>query len=121
MDSPAGKPPPEYAFNGLCIEGEQSDGQDAAFILPQTSGPLRAYTSDDVFLLLKSSDIVQHDLDPARAYASGSEEAGPEATVEDEIKVELVLKAFVEINPSRELRCFVRDNVLIGMSPHCWW
>jgi hypothetical protein len=84
--------------------------------LPQTNGPLRAYTSDDVFLLLKSSDVIQHDLDPLRAYASGSDDGneGENREVGDRIKVELVLKAFVEINPAREFRCFVRDNVLVG-------
>lgn len=30
------------------------------------------------------------------------------------MKVELVLKEFIEVNPSRIVRCFVRDNVLIG-------
>jgi len=28
--------------------------------------------------------------------------------------VELVLKEFIEVNPSRIVRCFVRDNALIG-------
>lgn len=30
------------------------------------------------------------------------------------VRVELVLKRYVDINPSREVRCFVRDNVLLG-------
>lgn len=30
------------------------------------------------------------------------------------MKVELVLRSFVEMNPSRELRCFVRHNMLLG-------
>jgi hypothetical protein len=84
-----------------------------------------------VYLLLKSSDIIHHDLDSSRAYTSGSGIlAEGVSEVEDhsdptsasgleglEIRLELVLKPFIEMNPSREMRCFVRDNVLVGE----WW
>lgn len=30
------------------------------------------------------------------------------------MKIELVLKEYIDVNPSRELRCFVRNNILIG-------
>ena len=95
------------------------DGKDASFILPQTAhGPLHCTSPADVYLLLKSSDFISHDLDPRRAYASGTEqddepEAGQEEGAEG-MQVELVLKEFIEVNPSRIVRCFVRDNVLIG-------
>ena len=32
------------------------------------------------------------------------------------MKIELVLKEYIDVNPSREMRCFVRNNVLIGTS-----
>lgn len=56
---------------------------------------------------------MQHDLDPSRAY-----EGVPEADniPESDIPIELVLKKFEEMNPSREVRCFVRDDILLGIS-----
>ena len=30
------------------------------------------------------------------------------------MKLELVLKEYIQVNLSRELRCFVRKNVLLG-------
>lgn len=86
-------------------------------------------TPADIYLLLKSSDLIQHDLDSIRAYASGDIEEKAEDEEEDEeeeeegrvdragardMKIELVLRSFVEMNPSREMRCFVRQNMLLG-------
>ncbi|KAK4689683.1 hypothetical protein P7C73_g418, partial [Tremellales sp. Uapishka_1] len=86
--------------------------KDASFILPQTShGPLYSTTPADVYLLLKSSDFVSFDVDPERVYCDCDDAEGDE-----ELKIELVLRNFVQMNPSRELRCFVRDNRLIGIS-----
>ncbi|KAK8858893.1 hypothetical protein IAR55_003124 [Kwoniella newhampshirensis] len=82
--------------------------KDAAFILPQTSsGPLHCQSPSDVYLLLKSSDFISHDMDPERAYGE------PEG---ERPKIELVLKRFEDINPAREVRCFVRNNALIGIT-----
>ncbi|WVW85072.1 hypothetical protein I302_107108 [Kwoniella bestiolae CBS 10118] len=87
--------------------------KDAAFILPQTaSGPLHCTSPSDVYLLLKSSDFISHDLDPQRAYAGCDEEAQGGSRP----KLELVLKRFLDVNPSREIRCFVRNNTLIGIT-----
>jgi hypothetical protein len=92
--------------------------QDAAFILPQTAhGPLHCTSPADVYLLLKSSDFISHGLDNATAYSSGPDETGifeDGADGREGMKVELVLKEYIDINPSREMRCFVRNNVLVG-------
>ncbi|WVQ84406.1 hypothetical protein IAT38_006558 [Cryptococcus sp. DSM 104549] len=95
--------------------------KDAAFILPQgSSGPLHCTSPADVYLLLKSSDFISHDLDPERAYAGVEEGEGKgEGEGEGEeghVRVELVLKKFEGMVPSREVRCFVRNNALIGVS-----
>ncbi|KAL1405873.1 hypothetical protein Q8F55_007552 [Vanrija albida] len=88
--------------------------RDAAFLLPQTEfGPLHCISPDDVYLLLKSSDFIQHDLDPERAYEGC---VGVDAAALPEPRIELVLKKFVELNPAREVRCFVRDNILLAVS-----
>lgn len=62
-----------------------------------------------MYLLLKSSDFISHDIDHERAY-SGVQDP----QVEEKPKIELVLKKFESLNPSREVRCFVRNNVLVG-------
>lgn len=36
------------------------------------------------------------------------------AAVRGVLRIELVLRRFVDMNPSREMRCFVRNNTLIG-------
>ncbi|OCF75495.1 cytoplasmic protein [Kwoniella mangroviensis CBS 8886] len=94
--------------------------KDAAFILPQTSsGPLHCTSPSDVYLLLKSSDFISHDLDPSKAYLDCSyDEQGDGSAHESgrRPKLELVLRRFQDINPSREVRCFVRNNTLIGIT-----
>ncbi|WVQ65438.1 uncharacterized protein L199_003614 [Kwoniella botswanensis] len=92
--------------------------KDAAFILPQTSsGPLHCTSPSDVYLLLKSSDFISHDLDPTRAYLDcSSDQQGEGSGGARRPKLELVLKRFQDINPSREVRCFVRNNTLIGIT-----
>ncbi|WVF68711.1 hypothetical protein IAT40_003483 [Kwoniella sp. CBS 6097] len=93
--------------------------KDAAFILPQTAaGPLHCTSPADVYLLLKSSDFIHHDLDPSRAYAGihSEEEEGAEQDKLHRHRIEIVLKRFEDIIPSREVRCFVRNNLLIGVS-----
>ena len=83
-------------------------------MVPQTAhGPLYCTTPADIYLLLKSSDFISHGIDPSTAYASGH---GEEEGAQLRVRIELVLKRFVEIHPSREFRCFVRDNRLLGMS-----
>lgn len=79
-------------------------------MVPQTaSGPLHCTSPADVYLLLKSSDLVSHGLDHARAYE-------PALSPFTMVPVELVLRKYIPINPSMEFRCFVRNNLLIGQS-----
>ncbi|ODN74098.1 hypothetical protein L202_07558 [Cryptococcus amylolentus CBS 6039] len=88
--------------------------KDAAFILPQASyGPLYCTTPSDIYLLLKSSDFVTHDIDPITAH-SGLD--ANDLALGIKPKIELVLKKFESLNPSREVRAFVRENVLVGVS-----
>ncbi len=110
LDEPEGEP-----FTTDCIAlADLCCFSDAAFILPQTShGPLHCTTPADIYLLLKSSDFIAHDLDPGTAYQGCDDE-------DKEVRLELVLKRSVEINPAREMRCSVRENVLLGMSRALW-
>ncbi|KAF8978527.1 hypothetical protein BGZ52_005924 [Haplosporangium bisporale] len=91
-----------------------SSPRDASWIA--TTNTLKCHNAADIFLLLKSSDFIAHDL--AHAYEDCSDEAGeagsgirsrPENVV-------LILRKWFDLAPSMEFRCFVRDNKLIGIS-----
>ena len=71
--------------------------------------PLKCTTVDDVYLLLKSSDFVTHDLD--HAY-DDCEDAGQGEARSPEYQ--LVLKKWFAMPKSHEFRCFVRGGRLIG-------
>ncbi|KAF8480698.1 D123-domain-containing protein [Gautieria morchelliformis] len=89
--------------------------QDASWILPT----LRCTSPADVYLLLKSSDFVSHDVDPQLAFAGCAPGPGP-STASDRPEhphdLELVLKKWHPMDRGREFRCFVRDEILIGIS-----
>nr|OQO31084.1 hypothetical protein B0A51_01651 [Rachicladosporium sp. CCFEE 5018]OQO31520.1 hypothetical protein B0A51_01287 [Rachicladosporium sp. CCFEE 5018] len=72
-------------------------------------------TANDVYLLLKSSDFITHDLE--HAY-DDTEEEGVEAKTEltqDTIPFHLVLRKSFDLHPSLEFRCFVRNRKLIAL------
>ncbi|KAE9404018.1 D123-domain-containing protein [Gymnopus androsaceus JB14] len=81
--------------------------KDASWILPASS-PLKCTSPADVYLLLKSSDFITHDRSSSSVFA-GCEQTEP-------YELELVLRKWYSVDRSRELRCFVRKNVLIGIS-----
>ncbi|KAG8920593.1 hypothetical protein FRC00_009782, partial [Tulasnella sp. 408] len=83
--------------------------KDAAWML-NPSSPLKCTSPSDVYLYLKSSDFVGHDLDPDMVFdgcVDQEDSDGPS------YELELVLKKWYPIDRSRELRCFVRDDVLV--------
>lgn len=77
------------------------------------SSPLKCTSPADVFLFLKSSDFISHDLDPSEVFSGCT---SPDGSPPPHYDLELVLKKWYMIETSRELRCFVRDNTLIGTS-----
>ena len=81
------------------------------------SSPLKCTSPADIYLLLKSSDFITHDLDPERVF-EGCCDANPNDDNEDkpEYQLELVLRKWYPVDRAREVRCFVRDKRLIGMS-----
>ncbi|KAH9927047.1 D123-domain-containing protein [Amylocystis lapponica] len=90
-----------------------SSPRDAAWMLPASS-PLKCTSPADVYLLLKSSDFVQHDLDQSQVFEGcepETSEGGP-----SDYQLELVLRKWYPVDRSRELRCFVRQEVLLGVS-----
>ncbi|KAF8158343.1 D123-domain-containing protein [Crassisporium funariophilum] len=118
------EPPKQYSFPELdkrirdCV-GEYeavfpklnfSSPKDASWLLPASS-PLKCTSPADVYLLLKSSDFINHDLSTESVF-EGCQLDDTSPTYE----LELVLRKWYSIDRSRELRCFVRGNHLIGIS-----
>jgi hypothetical protein len=74
---------------------------------------MRCTSPADVYLLLKSSDLMSHDLNPSLAF-EGTEPVLPD---EPPYELELVLRKWYSVDTSREVRCFVREGHLIGAAP----
>ncbi|KAJ7626659.1 D123-domain-containing protein [Mycena polygramma] len=87
-----------------------SSPKDAAWILPQSS-PLKCTSPADVYMLLKSSDFITHDLTAESVFEGCSQSTGPHP-----YELELVLRKWYPVDRSRELRCFVRRNILLALS-----
>lgn len=64
---------------------------------------------NDIYLLLKSSDFVTHDLE----HAFDDCVPDTESASKPEIPYHLVLRKYANFNPSLEFRCFVRDRKLL--------
>ncbi|KAA8620200.1 cell division cycle protein 123 [Pyrenophora tritici-repentis] len=82
--------------------------KDATWIAATNSMECR--TPNDIYLLLKSSDFVTHDL--THAFDDTVDET---TTPHPEIAYHLVLRKWITLNPSVEFRCFVRDRRLIAL------
>jgi hypothetical protein len=67
-------------------------------------------TPNDIYLLLKSSDFITHDLEHA------FDDCAEDGTMKQEdIPYVLVLRKWFKVNPSCEFRCFVKDRRIIGI------
>ncbi|KAG0723018.1 Cell division cycle protein 123 [Chionoecetes opilio] len=82
--------------------------KDASWIAFNNS--LRCGTPGDVFLLLKSSSFVTHDLTAPFEDCNDSGEA------DSHVDYCLVLRHWMDINPAYEFRCFVKEKELVGIS-----
>ncbi|KAF8631805.1 hypothetical protein AX17_005020 [Amanita inopinata Kibby_2008] len=89
-----------------------SSPKDASWVLPASS-PLKCTSPADVYMLLKSSDFITHDLNAESVFEgcrpSISEMAPP-------YELELILRKWYPVDSSREFRCFVRENQLLGIT-----
>jgi len=93
-----------------------SSPKDATWISALNSMECRS--ANDVYLLLKSSDFVTHDLE--HAFDDCVDDEG--TPLDDESKSEatnrlpyyLVLRKYFQLNPSLEFRCFVRKRQLLA-------
>ncbi|KAL5036450.1 hypothetical protein RTP6_004022 [Batrachochytrium dendrobatidis] len=88
-----------------------SSPKDAAWITFATT--LQCTTPADIFLLLKSSDFIAHDLSHAYEecvdFEPGHDQDRPK-------EFELVLREWFDLAPSMQFRCFVHHGDLVGES-----
>ncbi|KAJ3573214.1 hypothetical protein NP233_g2578 [Leucocoprinus birnbaumii] len=87
--------------------------QDAYWVL-FNANPLRCTSPSDVYILLKSSDFATHDTDTANVFSGCVDPDSGEG--ESHYELELVLRKWYAIERNREVRCFVRNRRLIGIS-----
>ena len=84
-----------------------SSPRDASWI--SLDGTLKCSCPSDVYLLLKSSDLIAADVCESFKHC----EDGEGEMVEG---FELVLRKWVEISPGMEFRCFVKNHELVAIS-----
>lgn len=93
--------------------------KDAAWI-SQHQNTMKCTSPNDIYLLLKSSSFVSHDLEhpfdsctppPPASASSRTSDAQPLP-----FTPVLVLRSFFSPLPSLEFRCFVKDRTLVGIS-----
>ena len=90
-------------------------------------GTLRCTCPSDIYLLLKSSDSIAHDLhhpydlcsdaEPSDNNDDNNHTASPSVSKYAENYV-LVLREWYDLAQEREYRCFVADGTLIGKLPY---
>ncbi|GIJ89992.1 hypothetical protein Asppvi_008938 [Aspergillus pseudoviridinutans] len=77
---------------------------------------LQCRTPNDIYLLLKSSDFITHDLEhPFDGCVPDTDGSSDTSAAQPDIPYHLVLRKYVNFNPSLEFRCFVRNRVLLCM------
>lgn len=85
--------------------------KDATWISMKKNS-MECATANDIYLLLKSSDFITHDLEHA------FDDTDPKSDTEimqENIKYVLVLRKWFKVNPSCEFRCFVRERMVVGV------
>lgn len=83
--------------------------KDANFLL---NNSLQCYTPSDIYLLLKSSDFVSHDLE--HAFDDTLEDDS--GLKKEDIQFDLILRKWVDVITSVEFRCFVKDRKLVAVT-----
>lgn len=66
-------------------------------------------TVNDIFLLLKSSDKINHDLTYPFEYCEDTTDDDTEG-----VTITLALQRFAKLKPISEFRCFIRDGLFIA-------
>lgn len=117
-------PDPSIAFAGIHQQIQETIASLGGLVAPKLnwSAPkdatwismkknsMECASPNEIYLLLKSSDFITHDLEHA------FDDCAPDDTITAaDIRYVLVLRKWFKVNPSCEFRCFVRDRHLIGI------
>ncbi|CAF4139937.1 unnamed protein product [Adineta steineri] len=86
-----------------------SSPKDARWMI--SDNRLKCTNLADIFLLLKSSDFITHDLCEPFKFCYDDDQS-----LLSTIKYVLVLREWSALQPSKEFRCFVKNNRIIGIS-----
>lgn len=86
-----------------------SSPKDAFWVINKLS----CSSLSDIYMLLKSSDFISHDLNEVFSECEDKEESKQKI---DSFEYKLIMREWVNINPNMEFRCFVKKNQLIGIS-----
>ncbi|KAJ4405912.1 hypothetical protein N0V85_004604 [Neurospora sp. IMI 360204] len=94
-----------------------SSPKDATWI-SRHPNTVKCTTANDVYILLKSSSFISHDLDHAfdDCVPSTTSSTQPPNTTQQPFQPVLVLRSFFSPLPSLEFRCFVKDRNLIAIT-----
>ncbi|KAI6033796.1 D123-domain-containing protein [Pisolithus microcarpus] len=96
-------------YTGVFPKLNFSSPKDASWVLPASS-PLKCTTPADVYILLKSSDFITHDFSIESVFD------GCRSDVLPVYELELVLRKWYPVDHSREVRCFVRSDILLAVT-----
>lgn len=95
-----------------------SSPKDAAWISPHQN-TIKCTIPDDIYLLLKSSNFITHDLDHAfEGTVATASSARPSSASTSGLGFQpvLVLRAFFNPQTAQEFRCFVKQRSLIAIT-----
>ncbi|CAI6333655.1 unnamed protein product [Periconia digitata] len=84
--------------------------KDATWIAVTNSMECR--TPNDIYLILKSSNFITHDLQHA---FDDTDDQGDTPNSDPVIPYHLVLRKWLTLNPAVEFRCFVRDRRIVAL------
>jgi hypothetical protein len=82
--------------------------KDATWI--STNNSLKCVSPSDIYLLLKASSYITHDLSVSFEDCSDAE------NIPKSPEFELVVRKWFDINPALEFRCFIRDRHIVGIT-----
>ncbi|KAK3375375.1 D123-domain-containing protein [Podospora didyma] len=92
-----------------------SSPKDATWI-SRHPNTVKCTSANDVYVLLKSSSFVSHDLDHAFDDTVHTSSSHSSSFSSSSFKPVLVLRSFFSPLPSLEFRCFVKDRNLVAMA-----
>jgi len=87
--------------------------KDATWI--SATNNMQCNSPNEIYLLLKSSNFITHDLEHAFDGCDNDPVSDSNRLTIKDIPYHLVLRKWIQINPSVEFRCFVRRRKLIGI------